>query len=60
MRCNDNAKRARTTVKKRSSTRYPKDGVASSVYITSQIAREAYEDADYIVKKIHDECARAQ
>lgn len=40
------------TVKKRSSTRYPKDGIASVEYITPEIAFEEYEYADYILKKI--------
>ena len=40
------------TVKKRSSTRYPKDGIASVEYITPKLALEEYEYANYIITKI--------
>ena len=40
------------TVKNTSSTRYPKDGIASVEYITPELASEKYEYADYIVKKV--------
>lgn len=40
------------TVKNRSSTRYPKGGIASVEYITPEIAFEEYKYANYILTKI--------
>ncbi len=42
------------TVKQRSTTRYPKEGIASYDYITPKMAEDEYNYADHILSKIQE------